>query len=147
MPESAPRALPAKYGPHSTGEQVPGRDRRALISRQPVGVPGFAVLSETTSIRAAAEALADAIIIAVRSRTAPDPGAPERLLSIAEAAATLGVSRTCLYAEINVGRIHTIKARRRRLVPASSIAAYVASRTVTGSPAPAAPSTQRPARP
>ncbi|MGO9181093.1 MAG: helix-turn-helix domain-containing protein [Candidatus Limnocylindrales bacterium] len=72
---------------------------------------------------------------------------PERLLGIAEAAAILGVSRTFLYAEINAGRIRTIKARRRRLVAASAIAAYVASRTVAGSPPPAAPSTQRPARP
>lgn len=96
---------------------------------------------------AALAELAGALREEIARAAAPVFPPPERLLGIAEAAAILGVSRTFLYAEINAGRIRTIKARRRRLVAASAIAAYVASRTVAGSPPPAAPSTQRPARP
>jgi excisionase family DNA binding protein len=46
----------------------------------------------------------------------------ERLLSIAEAAETLGISRTALYSAIESGRLRSVKVGRRRLIPASALA-------------------------
>ncbi len=57
--------------------------------------------------------------------TEPAPAAPERLLSVDEAAATLGLGRSLLYAEIGAGRVRSVKAGRRRLVPASAVADYI----------------------
>ena len=51
-------------------------------------------------------------------------GAPERLLSVPEAAEALGIGRTALYAEIQAGRCRSVKVGRRRLVPASALRAY-----------------------
>jgi excisionase family DNA binding protein len=50
--------------------------------------------------------------------------APDRLLSIPEAAATLGIGRTRLYAEMDAGRLRTLRAGRRRLIPASALTEY-----------------------
>jgi excisionase family DNA binding protein len=55
------------------------------------------------------------------------PG-PDRLLSIDEAAAALGLGRTRLYAEIQGGRLRVIHVGRRVLVPAAAIAAYITDR-------------------
>ncbi|HSW43084.1 MAG TPA: excisionase family DNA-binding protein [Patescibacteria group bacterium] len=65
--------------------------------------------------------------------TRPDPGAPERLLSVDEAARTLGIGRSMLYAEIAHGRLRSLRVGRRRLVPASAIATYVAAAAGRGS--------------
>jgi len=48
--------------------------------------------------------------------------APERLLDIPTAAAALGVGRTRLYAELDSGRLRSVRVGRRRLVPSSAIA-------------------------
>lgn len=61
------------------------------------------------------------------AETRPDPGVPERLLSVDEAARALGVGRSMLYGEIASGRLRSLRVGRRRLVPASAIAAYVAA--------------------
>ena len=82
------------------------------------------------TIRAAAEAFADAIVTAVRAELAKQPSsgpAPERLFSIDEAAAALHVARSTLYQLIGAGELRTIKVGRRRLVPASSIAGLTAA--------------------
>jgi excisionase family DNA binding protein len=55
-------------------------------------------------------------------------GAPDRLLSVAEAAALLGVGRSRLYDEIGAQRVRSVKVGRRRLVPSGAIAEYIASR-------------------
>lgn len=47
---------------------------------------------------------------------------PERLYDIPSAAATMGIGRTRLYAELDAGRLRSVKVGRRRLVPASAIA-------------------------
>ena len=83
-----------------------------------------------TTIRAAAEAFADAIIGAVRAelaRQVPSGPLPERLFSIDEAAAALHVARSTLYQLIGAGELGTIKVGRRRLVPASRIAGFTAA--------------------
>lgn len=49
------------------------------------------------------------------------PGAPDRLLSIDEAAEALGVGRSRLYVEVANGSLRTVKVGRRRLVPSSAI--------------------------
>jgi excisionase family DNA binding protein len=46
----------------------------------------------------------------------------ERLLSIAEAATALGVSRTALYTALGSGRLRSVKVGRRRLIPTSALA-------------------------
>ena len=48
--------------------------------------------------------------------------APDRLLDIPSAAAALNVGRTRLYAELDAGRLRSIRIGRRRLIPASAIA-------------------------
>jgi excisionase family DNA binding protein len=71
------------------------------------------------------------LVAALRAEVAAEPvaSAPDRLLSVDEAAAALAVGRSILYSEIGAGRLRTVKVGRRRLVPASAIADYIASRS------------------
>jgi len=72
-------------------------------------------------VRAAVEALADALIAALRAEAAQATAGPDRLLSIDEAAEALGIGRSRLYDEIGAGRLRSVKLGRRRLVPSSAI--------------------------
>jgi excisionase family DNA binding protein len=74
------------------------------------------------AIRAATDALAAAILAAVRAEAASNDAGPEQLLSIDRAAVLAGVGRTTIYAAIGAGRLRSVKVGRRRLVPASAIA-------------------------
>ena len=65
--------------------------------------------------------LADAIREELREAAQP---APDRLLSIPEAAEALGIGRTRLYAELDSGRLRSIHAGRRRLIPVSALSDY-----------------------
>lgn len=76
-----------------------------------------------TAVRAALEQLVSALLAAVRAETTP--AGPDRLLSIDEAADALGVGRTRLYAELQSGRLRSVKAGRRRLVPASAVGEFI----------------------
>jgi excisionase family DNA binding protein len=49
------------------------------------------------------------------------------LLNVDEAAEALRLSRSLLYELIRSGQLRTVKAGRRRLVPVSALAEYVAS--------------------
>jgi len=80
------------------------------------------------AVRAAVEALTAALLAAVRAEAAPVATLPDRLLSVDEAAGALGVGRTRLYHEIGAGRLQSLRVGRRRLIPASGIADYVAYR-------------------
>jgi excisionase family DNA binding protein len=73
-----------------------------------------------------AAALAE-LIDAIRAEldaAAPAHDAPDRLLSVPEAAAAMGVGRTTVYAEMQAGRMRSVKVGRRRLIPASVVAEY-----------------------
>ncbi len=70
--------------------------------------------------------LAEAIRAEVRSEAATVASAPDRLLSVDEAASALGLGRSLLYAEIGAGRLRSCRAGRRRLIPAASISDYIA---------------------
>ena len=87
-------------------------------------------------IRAAAEALANAIITGMRAelarQAAPSGLAPEHLFTIDEAATALHVARSTLYQLIGAGELRTIKVGRRRLVPVSAIAGYIETLTRGG---------------
>jgi excisionase family DNA binding protein len=72
--------------------------------------------------------LVDAIRAEIAAEARPDPGAPERLLRVNEAAAACGVGRSLLYDEIAAGRLRSIRVGRRRLIPASAIAELVGDR-------------------
>jgi excisionase family DNA binding protein len=74
----------------------------------------------TTRLDAAIAELVAALRDELREATLA-PG-PDRMYSISEAAAALGVSRTTAYAELQAGRLRSVKLGRRRLVPASAIA-------------------------
>ena len=74
------------------------------------------------AIRAATDALAAAILDAVRAEAVSNDAGPEQLLSIDRAAVLAGVGRTTIYAAIGAGRLRSVKVGRRRLVPASAIA-------------------------
>lgn len=67
--------------------------------------------------------LADAIRAELRAEV--PASAPDRLLSVDEAARTLGIGRSALYAEIAAGRVTTVKVGRRRLIPSKAITAYI----------------------
>jgi excisionase family DNA binding protein len=65
------------------------------------------------------------LVEALRAELRGEPAAstaPDRLLSVDEAAAMLGLGRSLTYTEIAAGRLHSVKVGRRRLVPASAIA-------------------------
>jgi len=74
---------------------------------------------------AALRELAEAIREQVRVEAAPIAGAPDRLLSVLEAATMLGLGRSALYGELQGGRLRSVKVGRRRLVPAAAVAAYI----------------------
>ena len=82
----------------------------------------------TDRLAAALAELADAIRADVLAELAPI-ATPDRLLSIDEAAATLGLGRSLLYDQIQAGRLRTLKVGRRRLVSSGAIAAYVDERS------------------
>lgn len=69
--------------------------------------------------------LAEALREELRAEAVASPRAPDRLYSIDQAAAALGLGRSLLYAEIAAGRLRTIKVGRRRLCPADAIADYI----------------------
>ena len=54
--------------------------------------------------------------------------APDRLYGIDSAAELLGVGRSFAYDEIGRGRLRSVKAGRRRLIPATAISDYIAER-------------------
>jgi excisionase family DNA binding protein len=72
--------------------------------------------------------LAAAIRSEIAAELATTAGAPDRLLSIPEAAATLGLGRSLTYSEIAAGRLRSIRVGRRRLIPADAIRSYIAER-------------------
>jgi len=82
----------------------------------------------TDRLIAAVTELVEALRESVRAEAAAVPRAPDRLLDIDQAAAALNLGRSLLYAEIQAGRLHSIKVGRRRLVPAQAIAEYIAER-------------------
>jgi excisionase family DNA binding protein len=72
-----------------------------------------------------------ALVDALREEMAAerqDRGAPDRLLSVDEAAVWLGVGRSALYGELGAGRLRSVKVGRRHSGPAGAVAAYIAER-------------------
>lgn len=59
-------------------------------------------------------------------RSDSEAGSPPLLIAVSEAARRLGLGRTTVYAEIAAGRLRTVKAGRRRLVPVAALDEYVA---------------------
>jgi excisionase family DNA binding protein len=82
----------------------------------------------TDRLTAALAELVEALREEVRTEADAHPPAPDRLLSVDEAAAALNLGRSALYGEVAAGRLRTVKVGRRRLVPAASIAAFIADR-------------------
>jgi excisionase family DNA binding protein len=79
-------------------------------------------LDRSEAIRAAVDALVAALLAAVAPERAD---APERLLSVPEAADALGIGRSRLYAELDSGRLRSLHVGRRRLVPSGAIGDYI----------------------
>lgn len=77
------------------------------------------------AIRELVEALRDELRAELEAEPAPGP---DRLLSIDQACAALGLGRSRTYQEISSGRLPSIRVGRRRLVPAAAIARYIAER-------------------
>ncbi|CAN5410863.1 hypothetical protein BH20CHL6_BH20CHL6_12190 [soil metagenome] len=77
------------------------------------------------AVREAVAQLASALLAAVRATEATS-GAPDRLYSVAEASAALGIGRSALYGELAAGRLRSLKVGRRRLIPSGAIAERVA---------------------
>jgi excisionase family DNA binding protein len=70
---------------------------------------------------AIADALRPIVATLVEEALASRSETPDRLLTIEQAAEALAISRTRMYAEMNAGRVRTVRSGRRRLVPASAI--------------------------
>ena len=100
------------------------RPRYARVSPMTARL-GAAHSDHETAIRAAAEALVLALVAAVRAEATPEASAPERLLSINQAAATLGIGRSALYEAIGRGDVMSIKVGRRRLIAAGAIQQFI----------------------
>ncbi len=81
----------------------------------------------TDRLAAALAELADALRAELRAEMSPHE-APDRLLNIATAAAMLSLGRTAVYAELQAGRLRSVKVGRRRLVPAAAVAEFIAER-------------------
>ena len=62
-----------------------------------------------------------------RNADRPVMAVPAVLYSVDEAASALRLSKSVLYELIRSGRLRTVKAGRRRLVPVAALAEYVAS--------------------
>ena len=60
-------------------------------------------------------------LLVAAGETVPPKDVPDRLLGVGEAAALLGLGRSSTYAEIQGGRLRSLKVGRRRLVPSSAI--------------------------
>ena len=80
----------------------------------------------TPRLEAALHELAEALRDEVRAESAP-AGAPDRLLSVDEAAALLGIGRSMMYNLVAAQRIRSLKVGRRRLIPSGAIADYIAA--------------------
>lgn len=80
--------------------------------------------STADRLRVAALAFAEEIVAALSDESAA--GAPDKLLSVDAAAEALGVGRSLVYDLIGRGDLRSVKAGRRRLVPGSAVAEYVA---------------------
>ncbi|HVA86573.1 MAG TPA: helix-turn-helix domain-containing protein [Candidatus Saccharimonadales bacterium] len=90
------------------------------------------------AVRTAVDDLVAALLAAVRAEATPASAAPDRLLSIDEAASALGIGRSRLYDEIGAGRLRSIRVGRRRLVAAGSIADFIAATPAIETPGAAA---------
>lgn len=86
----------------------------------------------TSRLEAAISELAAAIEALVQT-PAGSSESPSQLLSIRDAAKRLGISRTALYGEFSRGRLRSVKVGRRRLIPLSSVAAYIHDATLDSS--------------
>jgi excisionase family DNA binding protein len=82
----------------------------------------------TDRLAAAVTELIEALREELRMEAEAGPRAPDRLLSVDEVAATLGLGRSVIYGEIAAGRLRSFRVGRRRLISASAIAEYIASR-------------------
>jgi excisionase family DNA binding protein len=77
--------------------------------------------------------MSDRIEAAIRELTdalreelgAQSSAGPDRLLSVDEAAATLGLGRSRLYEDLLAGRLRSVKVGRRRLIPATAVRQYI----------------------
>jgi excisionase family DNA binding protein len=76
-------------------------------------------------LEAAMAELIEALAEAVREEADARPAAPDRLLSVDEAGAMLGIGRSSVYAEIQAGRLRSIRVGRRRLIAAAAIAEFI----------------------
>ncbi len=67
------------------------------------------------------------LVAALRAELAPPPE-PSAMVSIAEAARLLDVSRTSIYQLLDNGTLPSRKAGRRRLIPRAALGAYAGAR-------------------
>jgi excisionase family DNA binding protein len=82
----------------------------------------------TPRVQAAVAELIEALAEAVRTEADARPAAPDRLLSVDEAGAMLGIGRSSVYGEIQAGRLRSVKVGRRRLVPSAAVGEFIEGR-------------------
>lgn len=82
----------------------------------------------TDRLVAALAELVEALRAEVRAEAEAGARAPDRLLDVESAAGALSIGRSALYSLIGSGELRSIRVGRRRLIPAASIAEYIAER-------------------
>jgi excisionase family DNA binding protein len=109
-------------------ERLRRSGRQSLRSQAQIDRPTLLLVGPSNDLGPMGDRLRTAVVelvAALRDEIAterrPSEREPDRLLSIEQAARTLGIGRTALYSEIGAGRIRSVKIGRRRLIPSSAI--------------------------
>lgn len=79
----------------------------------------------TDRLAVALTELVEALREEVRAEAEASPRAPDRLLSVDEAAAMLGIGRSVTYGAIGARTLRSVKVGRRRLVPADAVREFI----------------------
>ncbi len=87
---------------------------------------------------AALAELAAALREEIARAATPVPAAPDPLVSIADATAIIGVSRTTIAAALADGTLRSVKVGRRRLIPAAALNDFISQSADGHGPAAAA---------
>lgn len=82
----------------------------------------------TDRLAAAMAELVEALREDLRTEAEAGPRAPDRLLSVDEAASALGLGRSLTYGELQAGRLRSVKVGRRRLIPADAVSQFIEER-------------------
>lgn len=71
------------------------------------------------------EAAVAELVEALRDEVHTEPAGPDQLLSVNEAASSLGIGRSAVYGLLSSGALRSLRIGDRRLVPTGAIRSYI----------------------